>query len=337
MNLFCQCRFLATAVRVPRPSLRSGAYTQLRQLSTTKRNAAEDSIIKYTADGEANQQVALDAAAENSVFAAAPEINFAGEDPEVYNHALPLLSRIRIVPDSPSYFSGQPESTDEFLYIQALYNRYLSLPRVGGFDDGSAVAESRQSVKKAARNPWRKFEDFRANSGRPMKRQRYDEIVEMLNSLAAIEPVLMPLSVSGVIQEYRHTQSTAKRHKIKLGLDTWGRGIGVGRRKSASAQVHLVKGQGEVLINGRGLAEAFPRLHDRESALWPLKITSRMDKYNVWALVKGGGSTGQAEAITLGVAKALLLHEPALQQRLYHGTFIFYSASFDFCADANSE
>ena len=80
--------------------------------------------------------------------------------------------------------------------------------------------------------------------------------------------------------------------------------------------VILVEGTGEVIVNGKSLSQAFGRIHDRESAVWALKATSRLDKYNVFAVVQGGGTTGQAEAITLAVAKALLAHEPALKPAL---------------------
>jgi small subunit ribosomal protein S9 len=83
-------------------------------------------------------------------------------------------------------------------------------------------------------------------------------------------------------------------------------------------------GDGQVLINGRNIADRFGRLHDRESALWALKITDRMDKYNVFAVVTGGGVTGQAEALTLAVANALLIHEPGLEERLKDGEYRDY-------------
>ncbi|KAF2104156.1 hypothetical protein NA57DRAFT_31223 [Rhizodiscina lignyota] len=96
-------------------------------------------------------------------------------------------------------------------------------------------------------------------------------------------------------------------------LDEWGRAMGIGRRKSSTAKAYVVQGDGEVLINGKSLTQFFGRVHDRESAVWPLKITQRLDKYNVWALVRGGGITGQAEALTLAVAKALCVMEPGLR------------------------
>ncbi|GAM90793.1 hypothetical protein ANO11243_088380 [Dothideomycetidae sp. 11243] len=98
--------------------------------------------------------------------------------------------------------------------------------------------------------------------------------------------------------------------------NVWGRARAVGRRKTSSAVVWLVEGEGDVRVNGKKLTDAFGRLHDRESAIWALKATDRIDKYNIWATVSGGGTTGQAEALTLGVAKALLVHEPALKPAL---------------------
>jgi len=99
-------------------------------------------------------------------------------------------------------------------------------------------------------------------------------------------------------------------------VDEDGRAYAYGRRKSSRAQVWLVEGEGEVLVNGKSLVDVFSRIHDRESALWALKSTARLDKYNVWIKVHGGGTTGQAEAITLAVGKALMVHEPALKPAL---------------------
>lgn len=105
-------------------------------------------------------------------------------------------------------------------------------------------------------------------------------------------------------------------------LDEYGRAVGRGRRKESSARVFLVEGEGEVMINGKSLVSVFPRFHDRESVIWALKVTQRVDKYNVWALVRGGGVTGQAEAITLALGKALMVHEPALKPVLRRGELI---------------
>ena len=130
---------------------------------------------------------------------------------------------------------------------------------------------------------------------------------------------MIPPDLSQAMEIYkRDVDPYAVKEKPAI-IDEDGRAYGVGRRKSSSAKVYLVQGEGEVLVNGKSINNVFGRIHDRESALWALKATGRMDKYNVWALVTGGGSTGQAEAITLGAAKALMVFEPALKPALRRG------------------
>lgn len=129
----------------------------------------------------------------------------------------------------------------------------------------------------------------------------------------------MPGDLQEAMQIYKrdiNPYAVVKRPSV---IDEDGRACGIGRRKSSSAKVFLVQGEGQVLINGKNINQIFGRIHDRESALWALKATSRMDKYNVWALVSGGGTTGQAEALTLGTAKALMVHEPDLKPALRRG------------------
>ncbi|KZT72125.1 ribosomal protein S5 domain 2-like protein [Daedalea quercina L-15889] len=65
-----------------------------------------------------------------------------------------------------------------------------------------------------------------------------------------------------------------------------------------------------ILINNSPLAEYFPLLPDRERVTLPFKIAGLVGAYNVFALVRGGGSTGQSGALSLGIAKALAAHEP---------------------------
>ena len=131
----------------------------------------------------------------------------------------------------------------------------------------------------------------------------------------------MPEDLAQAMQSYKRDINPYANVAKPGNIDEDGRAVGVGRRKASSAKVYLVEGEGEVLVNGKSLTSAFPRIHDRESALWALKATGRIDKYNVWALVQGGGLTGQAESITLGLAKALLVHEPLLKPALRRGEF----------------
>ena len=80
---------------------------------------------------------------------------------------------------------------------------------------------------------------------------------------------------------------------------------GTGRRKSSVARVRLVRGTGVVKINSRDLDAFFPIERDQAAVLAPLKATRMLGKFDVLAKVSGGGATGQAGAVMLGVARAL--------------------------------
>lgn len=144
-------------------------------------------------------------------------------------------------------------------------------------------------------------------------------LLKLLDRLNQIHPSLLPVEVQRTLEGYKRSVQPSLLKGKPIEIDELGRMRAVGRRKSSHAVVFLVEGEGECLINGKSLTDYFGRLHDRESALWALKATQRLDKYNIWVVVKGGGTTGQAEAITLGVAKALAAHEPGLEQLLQQG------------------
>lgn len=229
---------------------------------------------------------------------AAPPIDLANLPP-------PNPQNARVVPASPSYFTGRPGSTDNYLNLLALLRKYQTLPTL--------------APGQAPRVAWRTVTQYRLLCGEPVRAAKYHKIVEVLQRLNRIHPSIMPASLKAAMEIYKRDvdpYAVTKRPSI---IDEDGRACGVGRRKSSSAKVYLVQGEGEVLVNGKSINTAFGRIHDRESALWALKATGRMDKYNVWALVSGGGSTGQAEAITLGAAKALMVFEPALKPALRRG------------------
>ncbi|KAM3073843.1 37S ribosomal protein S9, mitochondrial [Clarireedia jacksonii] len=215
----------------------------------------------------------------------------------------------RLVPSSPSYFTAQPTFTDDLLSLQDLQRKHFSLPVL--------------PPGEAPRVAWKSLMDYRNVSGETVKASKYHKIIEILHRLNHIHPSVMPAEVKRALNTYKRDINPHENVAKPIPIDQFGRALGVGRRKSSTARAWLVEGTGEVLINGKTLAEAFGRVHDRESAIWALKATDRIDKYNLWALVSGGGTTGQAEALTLAVGKALLSHEPALKPALRRGKFFF--------------
>ncbi|RAH42931.1 mitochondrial 37S ribosomal protein uS9m [Aspergillus brunneoviolaceus CBS 621.78] len=225
-------------------------------------------------------------------FTAAPPLDF--KDPRI--------RPARLVPASPSYFSGNPKFIDHLLNLEGILAANANLPTV----------ENSQAPRMA----WLKLPQFRDFVGEQVPTKKYKGLLKILQRLNRIDPELMPENVGRTIKQFVRPGNPYANKPAPATVDEMGRARGRGKRKSSSAVAFLVEGDGEVRVNGKTLVEAFPRVHDRESATWALRSTSRLDKYNVWAQVQGGGTTGQAEAITLAVARALLVHEPALKPAL---------------------
>jgi small subunit ribosomal protein S9 len=89
--------------------------------------------------------------------------------------------------------------------------------------------------------------------------------------------------------------------------------LGTGRRKTSIARVRLMAGTGKRTVNGRDLDQYFSRLLLSRIAIQPLVSSNNLDKYDLVANVRGGGTTGQAGAISLGAARALLHVDPTLR------------------------
>ncbi len=97
---------------------------------------------------------------------------------------------------------------------------------------------------------------------------------------------------------------------------------GTGRRKSSTARVFLRKGSGNITVNGRPLDEFFGRETARMIVRQPLELVQATDKFDVIATVSGGGTTGQAGAIRLGIARALVEYDESLKTDLRKAGFM---------------
>ncbi|MFO7299288.1 MAG: 30S ribosomal protein S9 [Actinomycetes bacterium] len=86
-----------------------------------------------------------------------------------------------------------------------------------------------------------------------------------------------------------------------------------GRRKEAVARVRLREGSGQVTLNGKSLEEYFPTMAMRLRVLEPLNLTQTQGRYDIDATLDGGGTTGQADALRLGISRALVALDPELR------------------------
>lgn len=95
-----------------------------------------------------------------------------------------------------------------------------------------------------------------------------------------------------------------------------------GRRKESVARVRLYDGTGSVVLNGKALEEYFPAMAQRLRVLEPLRVASLEGRYDVHATLHGGGTTGQSDALRLGIARALIAIDPELRPLLKRSGFL---------------
>ncbi len=91
---------------------------------------------------------------------------------------------------------------------------------------------------------------------------------------------------------------------------------GTGRRKEAVARVFLRPGSGKVTVNGQDFQEYFQGLVRAVAALEPLRAVDALGRFDAYITVRGGGKSGQVDAIKLGVARALLQYNPDYRAKL---------------------
>ena len=98
---------------------------------------------------------------------------------------------------------------------------------------------------------------------------------------------------------------------------------GVGRRKSGTARVRIMSGEGRMVVNEKDGAVYFPRLGDLEAILAPLAAAGEdRAKYDITVHVKGGGTSGQTDAVQLGLARALVKMNEDWRSAMRKGGFL---------------
>ncbi|CAG8433856.1 9613_t:CDS:2 [Ambispora gerdemannii] len=246
-------------------------------------------------------------------------------DKEAFIKNIALLQKPRTI----SYFTGSPFYNDLIIQLDELMEKYNDHPK---------VIRDKKNTKTTL---WKLRQTLEIELDITLKTSEYRKIVDRLNALDLLIPKTAP-NIREFLKLFQrdpnapsaiHNENKDQKTKVinndnanpgentavngtkknKLVLDHYGRSFAIGKRKNASAQVSLIKGDGKVLINGKTLANYFSALKDREAVLYPFEVTSCIGDYNVWVIVKGGGPTGQADAIAHGIAKCLMIHNPELK------------------------
>ncbi|BFZ61395.1 37S ribosomal protein S9, mitochondrial [Saitoella coloradoensis] len=212
-----------------------------------------------------------------------------------------LVPAFTFLPESPSYFTTKSKYNDTLIGLENLLRKYETLPTLPA-DDVPLML-------------WTKLDQFKSLLGDyRIKPVEFRRVIYVLNRLNAIKPDYMTDEIKAVLAQYKREEFTRTVVKTKeRTVDEYGRAYALGKRKEAVAKVWVVEGEGNIMVNGKPLADMFVKQADRESVVFPLVVTSRLPNYNVWAVVKGGGTTGQAEAIQLGISRALMIHDTELK------------------------
>ncbi|AJP85580.1 CDN_1a_G0003470.mRNA.1.CDS.1 [Saccharomyces cerevisiae] len=212
----------------------------------------------------------------------------------------------RIVPKLATFYSANPNHEDRINRLERLLRKYIKLP------------SQNNNEAQQTKAPWISFDEYALiGGGTRLKPTQYTQLLYMLNKLHNIDPQLTNDEITSELSQYYKKSSMLSNNiKIKT-LDEFGRSIAVGKRKSSTAKVFVVRGTGEILVNGRQLNDYFLKMKDRESIMYPLQVIESVGKYNIFATTSGGGPTGQAESIMHAIAKALVVFNPLLKSRLH--------------------
>ncbi|AGO12388.1 AaceriAER033Wp [[Ashbya] aceris (nom. inval.)] len=220
----------------------------------------------------------------------------------------PAVRETRIVPQLPTFYSANPAHEAHMDRLEALLRKHTK------------QQAQRLLVERSAgdRPRWLSFDQYALIGGTTrLKPTQYRQLVAMLDRLHAIDPQLSNGEIAATLEGFLRKSRLEEQNVVRQELDHLGRACAVGRRKTSSAKVYLVRGSGEVLVNGRSLADYFVKMKDRDALMYPLRVLDAAGKYNIFAAVRGGGVTGQAEAIMHAVAKALVVFNPLLKTRLH--------------------
>ncbi|KAG5360579.1 37S ribosomal protein S9 [Yarrowia sp. B02] len=218
-----------------------------------------------------------------------------------------VLDHVRVAPGTALQYTGRGSHEKTMEVVNRIRRQYEFLPR------------NREGVAPPALVSRVTYLTM-LGSGEPVSGPQHSELTKALSDLHYIDNQLKPQVVKDLLRRFsRNVASGAESGEVEA-LDENGRAITRGRRKTSSARVVVTKAPegtvGEVRVNGLLLSQYFKDLQHRSEVLFPLAVVQSETKYNVFATAVGGGNSGKAGAIALGIARGVIVHNPLLRKRL---------------------
>ena len=258
--------------------------------------------------------------------------------------------RQKPAPESPSFYTARPVYYDQVASLEkALATTRASLKNLHLLPLPDFARHSLPSLHSLWKTQAEMSEDFQDK----LSTARYRRVTKFLNQLndyhRIAETAGHPTLANGIrnivslFEAGNKDARQARGKRKKVLLDEYGRSYTVGKRKTSSARVWMIPIQepeqkaaptsieslldledvvsrkpivvpATILVNNIPLNEYFPIPADRERITRPLRAAGALGGYNIFALVRGGGTTGQSDALRVGIARGLIAHNPALER-----------------------
>lgn len=213
----------------------------------------------------------------------------------------------RIAPATPLQYTGRGSHEQTMEVVNRIRRQYEHLPR------------NREGVlppKVLGRESYL----LMLGSGESISGPQHNDLSKALADLHYIDNQLKPQVVKDLLRRFTRGGASGGHGGEVVSLDDQGRAVTIGRRKTSSAKVIVTKAPegttGEFRVNGMLLSQYFQDLQHRAEVLFPLSVVQSETKYNIFATTVGGGNSGKAGAIALGVARGVIVHNPLLRKRL---------------------
>ncbi|ETW80697.1 hypothetical protein HETIRDRAFT_45387 [Heterobasidion irregulare TC 32-1] len=247
--------------------------------------------------------------------------------------------REKSIPSSPTFYTGRSEFYDHIATLESAVENTHSVLR--SLQLLPLPAFARDSLPPA-QPMWKSRDTMSSMFMRKLTTARYRRLITLLAQLDEYERIAdaaghieMQNGIASILSLFERPDKAAQlaRKHIKLAkFDKYGRTHTVGKRKESTARVWIIPPvvdnpfartesshpkvdvtMSQILVNNIPLNEFFASPADRARIVRPLKLAGVLGAFNVFALVRGGGTTGQSGAITHGIARGIVAHVPEVE------------------------
>lgn len=239
------------------------------------------------------------------------------------------------LPATPTFFSGRSPLLDTVYTLERIHN--AAVRRLHELHVTPLPKAAKHAIPSTPVY-WASAQDMAQTIGAVVKTGQYRRIVKILVDIHRLRSIAAASGCNEIweklnaacmqFEKPRLNSQTGSGERKAKAVDEYGRCYALGRRKTSSARVWAINIQPEaqaevgakgehlysqLIVNGLPAASYFQNTADRERVFRPLQLTGLLTAYNVFALVRGGGSTGQSEAVAMGLARCLKILQPSVK------------------------